>query len=128
MLDQALQLASAEALTEALVEALAVLVIVLETMTVFESVAVLTAGALQADQVLPPSLGKTVIVIHWVLVDVTVAIGSHALHVSGVVLVTTAGVLLLLLSHSLHVCGSAVVVLVTAAGVLLVDEAHSLHV
>lgn len=65
-------------------------------------------------------------VIHWVLVDVTVAVGSQALQVAGSVLVLTAGVLLL--SHSPQVCGSVVVVLVLTAGVLLVDEAHSLHV
>ncbi len=60
------------------------------------------------------------------LVDVTVSVGTHALHVLGSVLVTTAGVLVV--AHSLHVFGSAVVVLVLTAGVLLVDESHSLHV
>lgn len=91
-------------------------------------------------------------VIHWVLVDVMVSIGAHALHVSESEPVTTAGVLegshslqvcgsvlvvtagVLLLSHSLHVCAPSVllldastVVLVLAEEVLL-DEAHSLHV
>ena len=162
MLDHALQLASLDASTELEAEAGpvlgAVLVTVLETMIVFESVSVLTivfepvpvetAGVLaddHADHVLLPSLGYTVTVIHWVLVEVTVSVGSHAFHVSGSLLVTTAGVLVdchwlhvagsllvvaagvLLLSHALQVAGSSEVVLVLTAGVLL-EEVHSLQV
>jgi len=51
---------------------------------------------------------------------------AHSLQVAGSVLFSAAGVLVL--SHLLHVWGSAEVVLVFTAGALLVEEAHSLHV
>jgi len=139
-LDQALQLASLEALgvAEALAELdhasqsplleagaeLAVLVMVFETMRTLESVVVMTAGVLsddQADQVLSPSLAAwTVRVTHCVLVEVTVS--DQTLHVWLFSLEAAAGVLDV--AHSLQVVAGPVLVL--AAGVLLLS--HSLHV
>lgn len=92
------------------------MVVVLEATTVLDSVVV------HSDQVLA-SLFQTVTVIHLVLVDVKVAVGSHSLQVSEGDVVAATGVLLE--DHSLQVLDLLVVVF--SDGVLLVLD-HALQV